>query len=73
MKWNQKDMGKAPHRGQGICTTVQDTCPRPLGFTQNKLTLVLKSNPGTYERRCNQPKGQGAFFIRRLELNWIVH
>ena len=44
-----------------------------LAGAQDKLTLVLKSDTGTNERRCNQPKGQGALCIRRLELNWIVY
>ena len=31
MKWNQEDLGQAPHTRQGICTTVRVPSPRPLG------------------------------------------
>ena len=73
MKWNQEDLGKAPHRRQGICTSVRGPSPRPTGYTQDILTLFLKSNPGTNEGQGNQPKDLGALLIRRLEVNWIVH
>ena len=72
MKWNQEDLGQAPHRRQGICTAVRGPSPRPSGMAQDKLTLVLRSDPGNNEGRYNQPIGQGALLIRQLELNWIV-
>ena len=71
MKWNQEDLGKAPHRRQGICTAVPGRSP--------PTTIGLRTRqadtgpPGTSEGRCNSPKGQEALLIRRLEPNWIVH
>ena len=51
MKWNQEDLGKAPHRRQGICTAVRGPSPRPSGKAQDNLKLVLKKRSWHHWRK----------------------
>ena len=73
LKWNQEDLGQALHTRLGICTTVRDPGPRPLGSHKANCYCSCRMTLAPQEGRDELPQGQGRLKIRQHGSTWIGH
>ena len=78
MKWNQEDLGKAPHRRQGICTSVRGPSPRPSGkhkttwhWSWRAILATIKDEATNLQARKNSRSGDWDLIGLCIRL-WIV-